>query len=151
MFFMEADMPEGKMTLDRRMEPRVPVKLPIRYLVVEDEGERMSVEAWRRSGENAYTLDMSVGGMLIGVDRPLARGSILKFDIYIPEAQRTVGVYAEVVWSGKAHAGLKFLMIKNDDLELLSALLGKNPQVGAVNQPRPKPQGSHPASQRTGD
>ncbi len=116
-------MPEAKLFMEKRMHPRVSVKLPINYRLMKDEGELQNIEEWRKTSKNAESVDLSLGGMFIAVDRALPMGSLLRFDVAIPQQTTPLAIFAEVVWTNVTGAGLRFLMIKPEDLEILKKYL----------------------------
>lgn len=118
-------MPEGKMSVERRANPRVSIKIPIKYRLEDNSSVLRGIEEWRQTEKNGYTLDMSTGGMHIAVDQPLKVGEIIKFDVYLLDPSNVVSIYAEVIRVSKEGAGLHFLMMKNNDMETLKAFLDK--------------------------
>ncbi len=118
-------MPEAKMSMEKRANPRISLKIPVKYRLVEDEAEIRNIEEWRKLEQNTYTLDMSLGGMYIAVDQPLKVGNIIKFDIYLLDMTNVEGIYAEVAHADQKGAGLHFLMMKNNDREIMKAFLDK--------------------------
>ncbi len=116
-------MPEAKLFMEKRMHPRVSVKLPINYRLMDDKGELQNIEEWRKTAKNAESVDLSLGGMFIAVDRALPMGSLLRFDVTISPQTAPLAIFAEVVWTNVTGAGLRFLMIKPEDLEALKKYL----------------------------
>jgi c-di-GMP-binding flagellar brake protein YcgR len=120
-------MPEAKLFMEKRMYPRVSVKLPINYRVMEDEAELHNIEEWRKTNKDAQSVDLSLGGMFIAVDRSLPMGTLLRFDVTIPKQADPLAIFAEVVWSNVTGAGLRFLMVKPQDLDALKKFLESEP------------------------
>lgn len=116
-------MPEAKLFMEKRMHPRVSIKLPINYRIMQDQGELKNIEEWRKTSKDAESVDLSLGGMFIAMDRALPMGTLLRFDVVIPEQTTPLAVFAEVVWTNVMGAGLRFLMIKPQDLEALKKFL----------------------------
>ena len=116
-------MPEGNLFVEKRTHPRVSVKIPVKYRVVEDLAGIQSIIEMRKSEANTQSLDISLGGMYIVSEQLLGVGSILHLDISIPEKTKRLAAFGEVVWSKGSGAGLHFMMIKHEDLEALSAFL----------------------------
>ena len=116
-------MPEAKLFMEKRVYPRVSVKLPINYRVMQDENELHNIEEWRKTSKDAQSVDLSLGGMFISVDRALPMGSLLRFDVVIPKQTTPLAIFAEVVWTNVSGAGLRFLMVKPQDFEDLKKFL----------------------------
>src|SRR5580658_11024701 len=119
-------MPDGKMSIEKRANPRLAVKIPVKYQLVNDHGVIQGIEEWRKTENNAFTLDLSMGGMFIAVDKELKVGNIIKFEVFLFDKKNFLGVYAEVVRSDASGAGLHFLMMKSAERELLQAFLEKS-------------------------
>lgn len=118
-------MPKAKITIERRENPRFAIKIPIKYRLEQNKKVLKKIEDWRQTEKNAFTLDMSLGGMRIAVDQPLTVGDVLQFDIYLLDKSNVVSVYANVIRTDKLNAGLKFLMMKDEEREALKTFLGK--------------------------
>ncbi len=118
-------MPKAKMTVERRGNPRFAIKIPIKYRLEQNKKVLKKIDDWRKTEKNAYTLDMSLGGMRIAVDHPLKVGDVLQFEIYLLDKANVVSVYANVIRADKESAGLKFLMMKDDQRKALKDFLGK--------------------------
>lgn len=119
-------MPKAKMSMERRLHPRINVKIPVKYRLEEDAQVIKTIAKWRSEEKNAYTLDMSLGGMSIVVDKPLSAGEFIKFEVYLLDKKNLVTIYAAVRWADKKSAGVRFLMMKNEDLDALKAFLEKS-------------------------
>jgi c-di-GMP-binding flagellar brake protein YcgR len=114
-----------KKAINRRDNPRVSVKIPVKFLPAEDEKVLKKIEEWRESKKYGFTYDLSAGGMQLVADYPLALGSVLEFKIYILDKVSVVTVYARVVWVNQNSAGLHFLLIKPAEREALTSFLKK--------------------------
>jgi hypothetical protein len=119
-------MPEGKIMVEKRGNPRLFIKIPVLYRLEEDERVLKKIDHWRNSKKNGYTLNISLGGMLIAVDEPLKVGNVIKFEIFLFDKTNKVEVYANVMRVDEKGAGLQFLMMKNEEREFLKAFLDKN-------------------------
>lgn len=120
-------MNEGQLSIERRATPRLSVKIPVKYRLEDDQKVLKTIQEWRKK-QNAYTLDVSLGGMNLVVDHPLAVGQILEFEVYLLDPVKVVSIYGEVRWANEKEAGLKFVMAKDEDLEALQAFLRKSTQ-----------------------
>ena len=118
-------MPEANMFSEKRIYPRVPVKIPVKYRVIEDELEVKSILERRKKDQSAQTVDISLGGLYVVTDQALALGKILRLDITLGDNQNPLTAFAEVVWANESGGGLRFLTMKDDDMVLLRAYLEK--------------------------
>jgi c-di-GMP-binding flagellar brake protein YcgR len=127
-------MLKAKITMERRGSPRISIKIPVKYRLERDEKVLKSIDDWRQAETNAYTLDVSLGGMQIAVDQSLKEGDVLQFDIPLLNKSKKVSVYANVIRTGRKSAGLQFLMMKDDEREALKAFF----EFLQFNQTHPK-------------
>jgi len=118
-------MPEANMFVEKRVHPRVSVKIPVKFRVIEDQKELETVFERRKKEQTTRTMDLSLGGLYIVADSVLNIGSILRLDISLPERSSLISAFAEVVWSNETGAGLHFLAMKEDDVENLKNYLNK--------------------------
>jgi c-di-GMP-binding flagellar brake protein YcgR len=118
-------MPEANMYVEKRVHPRVSVKIPVKYRVIEDQQELETVFERKKKEQTTKTMDMSLGGLYIVADQILNIGSILRLDISLPEKPSLVSAFAEVVWANETGGGLHFLAMKEEDVEALKAYLTK--------------------------
>ncbi len=116
-------MPEANLFVEKRAYPRVPVKLPVKYRLVDDMAGIQSILEMRKTETNTNTHDISLGGMYIVSDQKLTVGNILHLDITLPGKAKRLAAFGEVVWSKDSGAGLRFMMIKSEDLEALKSFM----------------------------
>ena len=119
-------MPEANLFVEKRAHPRVPVKIPVTYRVVEDMAGIQSILEMRKNETSTQTLDISLGGMYIVAEQALSIDTILHLDIALPGKSKKITAYGEVAWSKESGAGLRFMMIKNEDLESLKEFLNES-------------------------
>ncbi len=116
-------MPDANMFLEKRVHPRVSVKIPVKYRVIEDQKEIETVFERKKREQTSQTMDMSLGGLYLVTEQVLNVGSILRLDISIPENAKMVSAFAEVVWSNETGGGLHFLAMKEEDVDALKNYL----------------------------
>lgn len=116
-------MPEANMFVEKRIHPRVSVKIPVKYRVIEDQKELETVFERKKREQTTRTMDVSLGGLYIVADQVLNIGSILRLDISLPERASLISAFAEVVWANETGGGLHFLAMKEDDAESLKFYL----------------------------
>jgi c-di-GMP-binding flagellar brake protein YcgR len=118
-------MPEANMFVEKRIHPRVSVKIPVKYRVIEDQKELETVFERKKREQTTRTMDVSLGGLYIVADQVLNVGSILRLDISLPEKSSMISAFAEVVWANETGGGLHFLAMKEDDVETLKNYLNQ--------------------------
>lgn len=116
-------MPKANISVDRRINPRISIKVPVKYRLEKDKKVLKKIEEWRHNKEHAYTLDMSLSGMNIVVDQPLTKGEVMHFEVFLLDKKRVLTLYAEVKWANKKSAGLHFLLMKDEEKEGLRTFL----------------------------
>jgi hypothetical protein len=116
-------MPEANMFLEKRIHPRVPVKIPVKYRIIEDQKEIETVFERKKKEQSSRTMDVSLGGLYLVADQVLNIGSILRLDISLPGQTSMISAFAEVVWSNETGGGLHFLAMKEEDVEILKNYL----------------------------
>lgn len=118
-------MPEANISVERRIQPRISVKIPIKYRLEEDKAVFKTIQEWRSTEKHAYTLDLSLGGMNIVMDQQVAIGTILSFEIFLLDTITSMTIYAEVKWTNARGTGLRFLMMKDAEMNALKSFLEK--------------------------
>lgn len=108
---------------ETRRDPREPIELKLRY-------KSASVDefAERESG------DLSLGGIFIKSDEPLAIGTLLKFEVQLSDETSIISGVGRVVWNRPPEAagegaptgmGIKFVKMDDASRALLEALIEK--------------------------
>lgn len=118
-------MPEANMFVEKRVHPRISVKIPIKYRLIEDQKELETVFERKKKEQTTRTMDVSLGGLYIVAEQLLNIGSILRLDISLPGSTSLISAFAEVVWSNETGGGLHFLAMKEDDVESLKNYLSQ--------------------------
>ncbi len=117
-------MNEANVFVEKRVHPRLSVKIPVKYYLAQDEGEIEHIVEWRQQDKNAQTLDLSLSGMHIAIDQKFPVGSVIRFDMSLPDRPNGLTVFAEVIWANDEGAGLHFIEMLNEDVECLKAYMG---------------------------
>jgi c-di-GMP-binding flagellar brake protein YcgR len=122
-------MPEANLFIERRVHPRISLRIPIQYRVIEDQNEIKTVQDRNVNEQNkhSHTMDVSLGGLYLVADHVLPVGSLLRLEITFPKNSRIISAYAEVVWSNNTGGGLHFQAMKEEDEEALKTYLSKIP------------------------
>jgi len=118
-----------KMIKEKRIHARIPVKIPVKYRLMEGDNVFCNHEEWHRREKSTFTLDMSLDGMRISLDPSLSVGNVLKSEIFLLDQKASIDVYAEVAWIDDKGAGIHFLLMVNDERESLLHFLEKSSSV----------------------
>jgi hypothetical protein len=118
-------VPEAYLLKERRVYPRISLKIPVVFRVLDDQEEIKSVIELRKKEKHGHTMDVSLGGLCIVTDQPLREGSILSLEITIPDVPKALKAMAEVVWSSESGGGIRFLTMDENDMETLKSYLSK--------------------------
>lgn len=111
-------MAENKAFLEKRVHSRVPVKIPVYYRLVQDPKELKNIHS-----QTAITKDLSLDGMYIKTYQPPTVGDVFQLEIVLPESQKKLFAFAEVIWINEMGAGIHFLLMADEDREALKGYL----------------------------
>jgi hypothetical protein len=118
-------MTEAYLLKERRVHPRISVKVPVDFRILVDPEEINNTYDWRKSIKHRNTMDVSLGGIFIVTDQPLKERNLLSLEITIPETKEKLSAMAEVVWTSESGGGIQFLAMKEEDMKTLTAYLAK--------------------------
>src|SRR6185369_15271827 len=118
-------MPEGYLFKEKRVHPRISVKIPVLYRMVENAQEVEGSLAARKKESQARTMDISLGGISIVVPETLIDGALLQLYILLPDPEIQLKALAKVVWASETGGGLRFLSMNEEDVKSLKAYLDK--------------------------
>jgi PilZ domain len=116
-------MPIQNLFAEKRAHERVPLKMPVRYRVLEENYSARNLNELSKNENQSQTLDTSLGGLCVAQDGRLITGNILNLKLLLPGRDEIITAFADVVWATQTLAGLHFLAVKEKDLELLSQQL----------------------------
>ena len=107
--------------VDRRVHPRVPMKLPVSLRAVQD--VRGSTIFTVFQGE---TVDLSLGGALVTLDQPIPKGSLIEFSATLPDGE-LLRAFAMVAQQNpeKSGIGIEFLDFMGPVRKKLEDVLAK--------------------------
>lgn len=112
-------MSEKKSYLEKRVNPRKSVKVPVQFKLVKDKTELKKLK-----GHTALAKDLSLEGMYIKTEDTVKKGDVYRLEISIPEKpRRQLFAFAEVVWVKEKGAGLKLLLMPQEDRDDLKHYL----------------------------
>jgi hypothetical protein len=107
---------------EQRIHTRIPVKLPIQYRLLDNPKE---VEKFR--GKVALAKDLSLEGLYIKIarDSDVKVGEIFRLDISLTETIRHLFAFGEVVWTNERGAGIRLMLMPEEDKESLKTYLAQ--------------------------
>lgn len=111
-------MSEKKSFLEKRVNSRIPVKVPVQYHLVEDPKELEDLR-----GRTALAKDLSLDGMYIKTDQAVKVGDVFRLDVSVPERSKQLFAFAEVIWVNDAGAGLRLMLMASEDKDSLKDYL----------------------------
>lgn len=112
--------------VERRSYPRVKVKIPVKYCVIQKDKEQKKQEEYRFRGKKAQTEDISASGIAFLVTEVLCVGTMLEIHMELPDGDGMIECIGRVVrqvsLEGKPEDGeydfivaVTFLAIASDD------------------------------------
>ena len=104
---------------EKRAHERVSLKLPLRYRILDDTVPARHVKEIIQSESPSQTMDTSLGGLCVTQDGRLKPGQLVNLKLILTDMHETITAFADVVWANESAAGLKFLAVKQRDLDLL--------------------------------
>ncbi len=116
-------MPEARMYLNKRAFPRVPVHIPVTFLVMKEHKEIKDIRELIEKTKKAETLDASLGGLMLAGDQALNKGDVLTIKFSVPSRTTPLSAFAEVVWIKAEGVGLHFLSMREEDAKALEVYL----------------------------
>jgi len=128
-------MAEGKIFLDQRAHSRMLVKLPVTFNILAEKSKGADSREYRENQRNAESWDTSLGGMYLVSGQDLKPGDHLSLKFSLPQSSGPLKVLADVVWADGTGAGLRFVAMKDADIQTLEAFLNKLSENG----PSPRP------------
>jgi c-di-GMP-binding flagellar brake protein YcgR len=118
-------MQTATMFIERRNYPRIQVKVPIKYRVLDDQKEIQSLLERKEKEISTQTIDLSIGGLYIASEEKLLIGSILRLEMAFSENQKSLSAFAEVVWTNSSGGGVHFLAVQEENVEFLRTYISK--------------------------
>jgi len=118
-------MPDAVIFIEKRNNPYLFLKLPLKYWVIEDSNEIKWVREKDKNKRISHAFNLSLRGLYLVSNIVLEVGNTLRLMMKLPENSREMMVYAEVVWTNETGGGIKFKFIKEEDLDALNNCLSR--------------------------
>ncbi len=118
-------MREAYLIKERRVEPRICVKIPITFKVINDTKEIEKLITLKKGKKLHPALNISLGGMCLLTNQRLKDGSVLELEITIPGLAKDIKAAAEVVWSNETGGGIRFMTMEEEDVSFMKTYLSK--------------------------
>jgi len=121
-------MPKGEIFVERRRHKRASKKLKVIYKIISNlDSERPGWEPPKKTVDSA---DISIMGIQLLCDEILNPDQMLRLDIVLEDEHEPIATFAEVRWSRfddsikKYRAGMQFLVIKEDHINIIKKMTG---------------------------
>jgi hypothetical protein len=111
-------MKETKSFLKHRAHSRAKVKIPVQFWAVDDPKESQKLR-----GQIALAKDMSLDGLYIKTSQAMKVWDIVRMEVHIPKKTKYIYAYAEVVRIDAKGAGLRLLLMPEEDKDALKKYL----------------------------
>ncbi len=118
-------MPDAFLLNEKRTQPRITVKIPITFKVITSHGKIESILDRENKEYVSRTADISLGGMFILAGLRLTKGNILSLELLLPGPEKKLKAFAEVLWTNEMGGGVRFLAMKEDDMNAFKEYLEK--------------------------
>lgn len=118
-------MADRKMFVEKRVHPRIPIRIPVKHRVIEEQKEIKTIFERKNIEKTGHTLNLSLGGLCLATDQGLNVGSMLRLEIILPEISRMISAFGEVIWSKDTGGGLHFEAMKEEDVDALKGYLSR--------------------------
>lgn len=130
-------METGDIFIEKRKHPRIKLKLPIEYKVVNETDESYRTFQQQRAMHNGSSKDISSEGLFMITDKQVEKGDILKVEMKLPEEDKAVRAFAEIIWLadenvpvGKHGAGIYFMALRDEDADRIGRLVATMLKTG---------------------
>jgi hypothetical protein len=130
-------METGDLFFEKRKHPRIQVSLAIEYKVVNETDEYYATLEKKRSIHNGDSKDISSEGLFLMSDKCLEKGDILKIEMMLPDEDKPVRAFAEIIWlsdhsvpEGRHGAGIYFMALRDEDADRIGRLVANMLKLG---------------------
>ncbi len=123
-------MESGSLSFEKRKHPRIRITLPVEFKVINENDaayQTLEIEFHQQEGNSK---NISSEGLFLVSDRYLEKGDILKIEMTLPDDEKQVRAFAEIVWvsdhglaEGKHGAGLFFMALRDEDADRIGRLV----------------------------
>ncbi|HTC20894.1 MAG TPA: PilZ domain-containing protein, partial [bacterium] len=107
-------MKETKSFLKHRAHSRAKVKIPVQLWAVDDPKESQKLR-----GQIALAKDLSLEGLYIKTGQALKVWDVVRLEVYLPKKTKYIYAFAEVVRIDAKGAGLRLLLMPEEDKDAL--------------------------------
>jgi hypothetical protein len=97
---------------DRRRYPRVPCNLPVKMRRMDENSATTTKEKHREFSSTVVNLGQ--GGLRILANEPMGSNELYRLSIMLPESNKSVTAFGEVVWVDEHSGGVHFLAIHEE-------------------------------------
>ncbi len=123
-------MESGSLSVEKRKHPRIRVTLPVEFKVINESDEAYLTLDKERQQLAGDSKNISSEGLFLVSERYLEKGDILKIEMTLPDEDKRVSAFAEIVWvsdhglvEGQHGAGLFFMALRDEDADRIGRLV----------------------------
>ena len=119
-------MPEGDIFIERRQHKRIDFRIKVKYKIVTADADRIKKEA-----READSINVSVGGIQLIAEEEFSATQVLRLEFGLQGHEKPIITFAEIKWCTKGDdsthykAGLEFLVLKDEDEDILREIAGE--------------------------
>ncbi len=119
-------MPEGDIFIERRQHKRVDFHFKVKYKIV-----TADVDKIRKDAREADSINVSTGGMQLVANEEFQSTQVLRLEFSLKGHENPIVTFAEIKWcahgddSKQFKSGLEFLVLKDEDEQILRELAGE--------------------------
>ncbi len=104
-------------TEKRKIEKRVPAKIPVRYMEVREDVQDEISQEHHDHVRVSFSKNISSGGIFLITQEELTVEGLLRLHLFLPSSPEFISVLARVMWTDQEGAGLCFVGMKQKELE----------------------------------
>jgi len=125
-------MEDASLSFDKRKHPRITVTIQIKYKVINQSEEAVSVMEQKKVIQLGKSNNVSAEGLFLVSDKILEKGDILKLEVVLPEEPQPLRAFSEVVWvsdyglpEGRHGAGIYFMALRDEDADKIGRFVAE--------------------------
>ncbi|MCK5219350.1 PilZ domain-containing protein [bacterium] len=125
-------MENASLSFDKRKHPRITVTIQIKYKVINQSEEAVSIMEQKKVIQDGKADNVSAEGLFLVSEKILENGDILKLEVTLPGEPQPLRAFSEVVWisdyglpEGKHGAGIYFMALRDEDADKIGRFVAE--------------------------